>query len=243
MTNLGPHLLGRKPAPDSRHLELHPYDAAAPPQGIEVNIKRPTLSPYDQGQTPECVAFSTSKIVNHFNGYAFDAPWLYARCKEIDGDPTGEGTNARFACDVLRTKGHWRMISGKDVKAGPSLKHGITSNSWATTVDDIRSVFASAKPQPVPIGIDWYEAWFQPAESRGGEWALQSPAQAGGVAGGHEIGIWACSDSRQSFGLSNTWGWDWPGGHDQLVWLPFNTMAQLFGADADACVIQDLASR
>ena len=239
MTNtIGPHLLGRIPPPDSRHLESYALSIAAPPQGIEVNIARPTLSAYNQGQSPACVAYAASKVMNWFNHYAFDAPWLYARCKEVDGKPGQTGTNARAACDVLRRLGHWRIIAGKRVKAGPQKAHGIASNHWALSVDDIRSVFAGARPEPVLIGIDWYHAWFKPAQ-RGGEKWLQDIPHAGKVAGGHEIGIWACSDKRQAFGLSNTWGKGWPA----LVWMPYSTMTRLFAHDADACVITDRPSR
>lgn len=242
---IGPHLLGRVAPADDKHLQLHPFAAPlAPPPTLEVEIKRPTLSQYDQGQTPECVAYSTSKVMNKLNGYAFDANWLYNEAKKVDGMPGVDGTNARAACDVLRTKGHWRTINGVDVKAGPRLSHGIASNSWATSVDQIRSVFAQPTPQPVLIGIDWYSAWFQPARNNAKEWYLQSIPNAGQVEGGHEIGIWACSDLRQAFGLSNTWGDTWPGGTlGGLVWLPYGTMRQLFLDGADACVIQDLSTR
>src|SRR5258705_13934242 len=104
----GPPLRGRIPPPDSRHLEAYTLSIPAPPQGIEVNIARPRLSGYDQGQTPECVAYGASRVMNWFNQYAFDAPWLYARCKEVDGTPGLKGTSARAACDVLRRLGHWR---------------------------------------------------------------------------------------------------------------------------------------
>ena len=240
----GPHLLGRVAPPDQRHLALHPYAAGPPPASVEVTITRPTLDTYDQGSTPQCVGYAASKVMNHFNRYAFDAHWLYQQCKLVDGDPNGDGTNARAACDVLRAKGHWRKINGKLVKAGPKLAHGISSNTWASTVDEIRSVFARATPEPVLIGIDWLNAWFNP-QLRGKDYWLQAPDTAGGVAGGHEIAVFACSDQRQAFGLSNTWGASWPNPtkRDSLVWLPYSTMTWLFGHGADACVIQDLASR
>jgi hypothetical protein len=208
MPTVGPHLLGRRAPADTRHIELHPFTAAPPAKSVEVEIKRPTLNVYNQKQTPHCVSYSTSKVKNWFDGYAYDAEWLYARCKEVDGMPNEDGTNARAACDV----------------------------------DDIRAVFARPKPQPVLIGIEWLEAWFHPAQAHG-DWFLQPPASGGGSAGGHEIGIWACSDKRQAFGLSNTWGDDWTGNHDDLVYLPYATMAWLFGAQGDACVIKDLPTR
>lgn len=235
-------MLGRVPPPDTRHLALHPLARSAPPLGIEVEIARPTLSDYDQGNTPHCVAYSASMVMNWFNKYAFDAEWLYARCKEIDGY-RGDGTNARAACDVLRNVGHWRTIAKKAVKAGPQKAHGIASNSWAGNVGEIRSVFAAAKPQPVLIGIDWYDDWFAPHRVQAGQWRgdywLSQVELAGQNVGGHEIGIWACSDKRQAFGLSNTWGRGWP----KLVWMPYVTMDRLFRDGADACVITDLASR
>lgn len=240
---LGEHLLGRVPAPDQQHVALHAFSTTAPAAvDVEVNIKRPTLSDYNQ-DGPKCVGFSTSKVVNFFNKYAFDADWLYAECKKIDGDPTGDGTNARYACDVLRAQGHWRMVSGKPVKAGPQKAHGIASNTWATRVDDIRAVFSRPVPQPVLIGIDWMSAWFSP-EKRGADYWLQDIAGAGGVAGGHEIAVFACSDQRQAFGLSNTWGnWPDPSRKDTLVWLPYADMEHLFALGADACIINDLATR
>jgi hypothetical protein len=235
---VGPHLLGRVPPPDARHLQAYSLSIPAPPPGIEVDIPRPKLTGYNQGQTPECVGYATSRVMTWFNHYAFDAHWLYARCKEVDGQPGLKGTTARAACDVLRRRGHWRTIAGKRVKAGPRTTHGIASNYWALNVDDIRSVFARPRPQPVLIGIDWFQAWFKPAR-RGQERWLQTIASAGKVAGGHEIGIWACSDKRQAFGLANTWGKDWP----PLVWMPYSTMTRLFARDADACVIGDRPSR
>jgi hypothetical protein len=104
-------------------------------------------------------------------------------------------------------------------------------------------VFGAPKPQPVLIGIDWHEAWFNPLIHPDGEYYLQRDG--GSVAGGHEIGIWAVSDKRQAFGLSNTWGNSWPNVHKKgsLVWLPYATMDELFARGADACVINDLPTR
>lgn len=235
---LGPHLLGRNEPPDQVPQQLHPYAAPPPPANIEVTIKPPLLSDYNQGQTPECVGYSISRVVNWFNKYAFDANWLYEECKKIDPWPDEDGTSARYACDVLRREGHWRTIGGKAIKAGPKLYHGIDSNTWASSVDDIRSVFARPMPQPVVLGTEWLQAWFTPARRNGDYW-LQELAQAGSSAGGHEYGLWACSDARQAFGIRNTWGPDWPA----LVYVSYATVAQLLDRGGDACVLHDLPSR
>lgn len=235
---LGPHLLGRIEPEDQVPQELHPYQAAPPPAHIEVTIPPPTLSQYNQGNTPRCVGYSISRVMNWFNKYAFDADWLYDECKKLDPWPNEDGTSARYACDVLRRTGHWRMIGGRPVKLGPKLFHGIASNTWATSVDDIRSVFARPLPQPVVVGTEWHEAWFEP-EQRGPDYWLQSLALAGRSAGGHEYGLWACSDTRQAFGIRNTWGPDWP----PLAWISYDTVARLLSQGGDACVLNDLPSR
>lgn len=236
---LGPHLLGRIEPRDDAHLRAHTLSAAVP-TSVEVNIKRPIADVYDQGATPRCVGYSTSKVMNFFNHYVFDADWLYAECKKIDGWPNEDGTNARAACDVLRRLGHWRKIRGVPVKAGPKPAHGIASNKWAPNVDVIRGVLASGNP--VLLGINWHDAWFTPAlrgSDNGGERWLQSIATAGRVVGGHEIGVWAASDKRQAFGLSNTWGRGWP----DLAWISYGDVAQLLAQGGDACVITDLPTR
>jgi hypothetical protein len=233
---VGPHLLGRKQPPDQAHVEAHPY-AAAVVSNVEVLIKRPALSTYDQGQTPECVGFSASKVINKYNGYAFDANWLYDQCKLIDPWPGEDGTSARYACDVLRRLGHWRTISGHRVKAGPQKAHGIASNSWATSVDGIRAILASNRP--CLTGVSWREAWFDPKPDRSGDYWLAELSAAGAVAGGHEIGVWACSDRRQAFAWSNTWGAGWP----SLGWVSYTTMSALLAEGGDATVLNDLPSR
>lgn len=232
---LGPHLLGRKAPQDDAHL-AYTFAPERTVANVEIEIARPTLSVYDQGDSPECVGYSISKIVNYFNHYAFDAHWLYTECKKIDGWPNEDGTSARYAADVLRREGHWRVISGARVKAGPKLSHGISSNRWATSVDSIRTALAAKIP--VPIGIEWRESWFDPMV-RGKEYWLQEIASAGQVAGGHEIGIWAASDQRQAFGLSNTWGSYWP----KLVYVSYATVQALLAEGGDACILNDLATR
>jgi hypothetical protein len=155
MTSVGPHLLGRKAPSDTRHLELHPYTAAPPAKAVEVELKRPTLSVYNQGQTPRCVGYSTSKVKNWFDQYAYDADWLYARVqgRSTACRPRTAPTRAPRATSCARSA-TCAPSTGKDVKAGPQKAHGIASNTWATSVDQVRAVFAAPKPQPVLIGIE-----------------------------------------------------------------------------------------
>jgi hypothetical protein len=88
MTNtVGPHLLGRIPPPDLRHLEAYTLRVPAPPRGIEVNIARPRLSGYNQGQTPECVAYAASRVMNWFNHFASTRHGCMRAAKKLTASP------------------------------------------------------------------------------------------------------------------------------------------------------------
>jgi hypothetical protein len=66
---------------------------------------------YDQNGYPRCVAHGASGVktdeefLERATRIKFDADWLYARCKEIDGIPFIEGTFPRAACKVLNQQG------------------------------------------------------------------------------------------------------------------------------------------
>lgn len=91
--------------PDPRDFPARRLIYAAQPLPSIYRVDPNTII-YDQGQTPECVAFASAGIktdeefVQHSKRYKFDADWLYARCKERDGT-NQPGTYPRIACQVL----------------------------------------------------------------------------------------------------------------------------------------------
>jgi len=101
-------MLGRIAPPDFEHVAKYPLRAlAAPPVVCERRI--PFASNwrvfYNQGQTSECVAFSSSEERSLATRGTFDPNWLYARCKERDGMPNQDGTLIRVAYGcVARTR-------------------------------------------------------------------------------------------------------------------------------------------
>jgi len=68
----------------------------------------PTLPVYNQGQSSQCVAFSRALAStidqrrDHRRTLMYDAPELYARCKEQDGIPGVDGTYPRVALKIVK---------------------------------------------------------------------------------------------------------------------------------------------
>jgi hypothetical protein len=77
----------------------------------ESYIVNPNTIIYDQGSTPRCVAHSScgvktdEEFLEMGQQLKFDANWLYAECKKIDGIPDAAGTYPRVACKILNQKG------------------------------------------------------------------------------------------------------------------------------------------
>lgn len=99
---------------------------------------------YNQGDTGECVGFSSSRMMTLLNRARYDAPWLYFECEDDAGQPRDpySGTYVRSAGNVLVAQGH--KTPSKSV---PSLQNGISAFRWATTVGQVALVLASPKQE------------------------------------------------------------------------------------------------
>ncbi len=95
---------------------------------------------YNQGNTGECVGYSSSRMMSLLNRARYDAPWLYFAALENAGQPRNpySGTYIRSGGEVLREQGHktmrWTL---------PRLPQGISAYRWAISVDEIISVIGS----------------------------------------------------------------------------------------------------
>ena len=94
---------------------------------------------YDQGDEGSCVGFSCSRMMSLMNRTRYAARWLYLEAQKIDEWPgeNYEGTSVRAALDILRERGHRRLINGVtgEVLSGD----GIVANRWATSVADVHA--------------------------------------------------------------------------------------------------------
>jgi hypothetical protein len=116
---------------------------------------------YNQGQEGACVGFGSSRMMSLLNRFRYDARWLWNEAKKVDGFPDtnpgdNNGTTVRAAMDVLRTEGHVKQVSGRDLAV--SLAQGISANRWATSAQDVLSVLQNptyAQLGAVPILNSW----------------------------------------------------------------------------------------
>ncbi len=228
---------GRKVPKDWEHVTKYPLRKLSypVPKSIEVQIDYPLFVRefYDQGITNGCVGYSSSIMMTIYNEYYhYDAPWLWQRAKVYDNDPVtkegdNEGTYVSAAFDVLRKEGHKPFGNDK-----PEPEHGILSNYWAMTVDEMR--IALSLNRPVVIGINWYSEFMYPVFD-GGKWWIGNSPNLGYVQGGHAICVIGASDALQAFKLINSWGRIYP-----IVWIPYKVMSRLLEEDGESVVAIDL---
>jgi hypothetical protein len=95
---------------------------------------------YNQGNTGECVGYSSSRMMTLLNRAKYDAPWLYFNAEDNAGQPRDpfSGTFVRSAGNVLVAKGHKTPRASQ-----PALKNGISAFRWATHITEIIDVLDS----------------------------------------------------------------------------------------------------
>jgi hypothetical protein len=205
------HGLGRLYAPDPRD-RFHPM-AAVLPAATARTIRYWNDSGWwgDQGQTPECVAFSTMH-------WLADGPITHP--KRPFEDPDRFFTEIGGGPDGAVVRDAFKRLQALGV---------VGSYHWATRIEDVD--VALLEVGPVVIGIDWYEEMFSP-DPRG----FVTPG--GQVAGGHAIevnGIVAGHHYR----LKNSWGRGW--GHSGHCFVARDVFEYLvFGANGEACLATEI---
>lgn len=95
---------------------------------------------YDQGFEGSCVGFSESRAKSLVDRTRYGGQWLYKEAQKIDEWPGEgyEGTSVRAGLEVMRTRGHRRLIGGVLQQERPG--DGIAAYRWATSVDEIHSI-------------------------------------------------------------------------------------------------------
>lgn len=247
--------LGRRIPTDWEHVDRYGLraliddpttDLVVPKKPCEVGLGLPNYwREWDQGQEGACVGYGTSAMMGVTNtrqdwrngkpnqSYRYDPKWLYHEAQLVDewsDTPPGEGTSVRAACDILRTKGHCRVRSGKSLPA--DVTQGIAANRWAKTVDEMRAAIFSQVA--ISIGINWYSSFDRPENVAGEYWIGRDVDHLGSIRGGHCVCIYRMSDRRQAFRFMNSWGDSY-----HPTWLTYAAMERLLDEYGEAAVITD----
>jgi hypothetical protein len=188
-----------------------------------------TPDPWDQGQTPECVAFSSLLWLNagpvrNKSANASGADAYYAMCQQIDGWPLPhEGTSVRASMQVAQQLGY------------------IKEYRWAFTVDDVSRWILTVGP--CVLGIDWLNSMFDTDQYKKSTFIRWNPTS--GIAGGHaicahEVDIHKlCPDGTHgAVGIQNSWGAEW--GNNGRAWLSFTALAALLRKMGSASMAQEI---
>jgi hypothetical protein len=232
------HPLGRRVPPDWKHVEKYAYRSIAPRavDRVERCLSLPEYrAKYDQQREGACVGFASSWMMSILNRRYYDARWLWNEAKTVDQWPStnpgdNNGTSVRAAMDVLRAKGHVRLV--RNHPDGPLVGDGIQTNRWATTVDEIRTAIAGGTP--VTLGINWYTNFDTPERKGLNWWIGANPKSIGRIRGGHAVCIYRASDRLQAVGIVNNWGPKVP-----LVLMPYATLDRLLDEDGEATLVTD----
>ena len=132
-----------------------------------------------------------------------DAVQLYSEATHLDADkaeaypPTDCGSSGLGLAKALKTR--------SDVSA---YHHAFS----------LQAALTALQSGPVPIGISWREASFQPAKD--GKLSIAGP-----VAGGHEVLLDEIDTSRQIAWLANSWSDTWGvEGRAYFTWADLKTL-------------------
>lgn len=90
---------------------------------------------YNQGATPQCVGFGSSRCMTDLNRVRYDGTWLYNKAQEIGGYVGQEGAYVRDGLEALRTIGPMRAHHTE-----PSVNDGISAYRWAQAVEEVVAV-------------------------------------------------------------------------------------------------------
>lgn len=218
-----PHGLGRHVHHDPLNFAVTHLALIEPPKRQKTPYRAfPRGLPYDQGDSPSCVAHATVGLcrttpnATQFTGrsrYDNEAEMraLYDAAKEQDPYPGTDydGTSSDAALRVLRARGEIR--SWKWLKGEPEVREYVSNYG------------------PVSIGIPWFMQMFYPDDN--GYLTV-----AGEMVGGHEIEIVQYKPAPiDAYRLVNSWGPGW--GQNGRAWARSASVDDLLNQDGDAVTI------
>lgn len=175
----------------------------------------------DQGNQGSCVGHAWAheliarpvivKDIDHDDAVAF-----YYAAQGLDEWPGGEYPGAEEYYEGTSVLGGAKAIANAGY---------ISEYRWAFGLEDL--ILAIGFHGPAVLGINWYEAMFDPdADGR--------LHVVGNLAGGHAILANGVSITKRLVRLHNSWGPDW--GIDGHAFISFDDLGRLLDEQGEACI-------
>ena len=211
---------GRRYAPDERDRLF------AIPRLTSTRVARywSTFDPLDQGQTSQCVAYSTCHwlLTAPVRNLTFDrqfpniqafAGYLYKECQFVDEWPGEdyEGTSVRAAFKLLKQWGY------------------VSEYRWAWDAETV--ALHVLEVGPVVVGTNWYGLMMSPS-------AANYLELKGEIVGGHAYMLTGFSRRRNAFRVFNSWGRAW--GQNGRAWLRYDDFQRLLKEQGEACTATEV---
>jgi hypothetical protein len=226
--------LGRIASTDYRdHSYLAKTLLAPRPRGVRLKRHFVPSPAWDQGNTPQCVAYSSllylnaGPIRNKGVGEPENAQVYYDAYQEVDGiTMPHEGTTVRAAMQILKARGF------------------ISEYRWAFDVGTVTDWILTRGP--MVFGTDWLESMFEPITYHGSSYI--NFEETSGIAGGHAwLGFGVdldrkCFDSSKgALEMQNSWGPSWA--NKGRAWLPLTALEALLAEDGEAACAVELLKK
>jgi hypothetical protein len=169
------------------------------------------LAPLDQGQTPQCVAFSWKGWLRTSPIHTTTGPgtqFIYDECQKVDGWPLPhDGSSVRAGAQIINGLGY------------------IANYVWATTPDELKTWVLTKGP--VVVGTIWTKDMFTPD-------ANGTVKPTGSVVGGHAYLITGYSRVSGRYRCLNSWGSGW--GKKGSFWIKDSDLYSIiFSNEGEAC--------
>jgi hypothetical protein len=187
---------------------------------------------WDQGQTPECVAFAGMRLLAAapvMNKPPESCDAFYAECQKVDGiRGRHDGSTVEAAMKVLAAKGY------------------VGGVRWGFDVETLVNQIATVGP--VDAGTDWTADMFEPLKGPKFKGFIQVGASYQ-VEGGHSYLLSGFSRTRRcpdgsvgAFQMCNSWGRSW--GLSGKAWISFRDYSVLLNHRGEAaCATEVLVKR
>lgn len=183
---------------------------------------------YDQGVTPQCVAYAglkwldTAPVRNRIHNFPLDFTTLYQKCQKNDRWPgeNYEGTSVRALFKVLKQMGF------------------VSRYEWAFDLETVVNHVLTTGP--MVVGTWWYEDMMHPDNFN-----MRFVRPYGRAVGGHAYIIKGvntrslCPDgSRGAFRIMNSWGQNW--GLRGCASISFKDFDRLLQANGEVCTATEI---